>query len=84
MDNKVDTFEYPYSVQVKIMTSIITDRDFTSQILDTFNFDFFDSKPLKWIGEKTLDYFKKHKYYFKKHKYYIKNMKNKFLKFNIK
>lgn len=59
MDNKVDTFQYDYSVQVKIMTCIITDRDFTSQILDTFNKSYFDSKSLQWICEKTLEYFHK-------------------------
>jgi len=58
MVNNIETFEYGYHTQVKIMTSIITDRDFTSQILDTFEPSYFSSKSLKWICEKTLLYFK--------------------------
>jgi len=57
MDNNVDTFEYVYSVQVKIMTCILTDREFTSQILDTFSASYFDNKALQWVCEKTFAHF---------------------------
>jgi replicative DNA helicase len=58
MVNKVDTFEYGYSVQAKILTCIITDREFTTQILDIFDKSYFDSKALQWLCDKTLGYFK--------------------------
>lgn len=58
MVDKVDTFEYGYSVQVKILTSILTDRDFTIQILDTFDKSYFDNKALEWLCDKTIGYFK--------------------------
>jgi len=58
MDNKVEKFEYGYSVQTKILTCIITDREFTTKILDTFEASYFDNKALQWLCEKTLKYFK--------------------------
>lgn len=61
MDNKVETFEYGYSVQAKILTCIITDREFATQILDTFDKSYFDNKALQWLCEKTLDYFRVYK-----------------------
>lgn len=53
----LETFEYNYSVQVKILTAIITDREFTTQILDTFDKSYFDNTALQWLCEKTLNYF---------------------------
>lgn len=61
MDNKIDTFEYNFHTQVKILTAIITDREFTIQILDVFNKSYFDSKSLQWLCDKTLTYFKDYK-----------------------
>lgn len=57
MGNSIDTFEYNYSVQVKILTAIITDREFTTQIIDTFDSLYFDNKALQWLCKKTLSHF---------------------------
>jgi replicative DNA helicase len=61
MVNKVETFEYGYSVQAKILTCIITDREFTTKILDTFETSYFDNKALQWLCEKTMKYFREFK-----------------------
>jgi replicative DNA helicase len=50
--------QYGYKFQVKVLTALITDRDFLTQSLDLIQPDYFESPALKWLVEKTYDYFK--------------------------
>lgn len=61
MGEVTDTFEFGYTVQTKILAALITDREFTSQVLDSFEVNYFDSKPLQWLCDQTLAYFKEYK-----------------------
>lgn len=57
-----DTFaKYGYSFQVKTIACLITDRQFISQIYDILDIDYFDNNALKWIAEKTLQYFQEYR-----------------------
>lgn len=49
--------KFGYSFQVKVVTLLITDREFLTQIVDLLRTDYLDSRPLKWIAEQTIFYF---------------------------
>lgn len=49
--------QYGYTFQVKVLTSLITDRQFTSQIYDILSSDYFENSALKWLVERSLQYF---------------------------
>lgn len=53
--------QYGYGFQVKVLSSMITDRDFISQSIDLIDLKYFDSKSLRWLVEKTVDYFNEYK-----------------------
>ena len=57
-----DTFNiYGHSFQVKILSSILSDRDFLSQILDILKPEYFEADSIKWLIEQTLFYFKEYR-----------------------
>lgn len=58
----MDTLEkYGYSFQTKVLTSLITDRDFLVQNIDLIDSSYFSNKALKWLVDQTLFYFKETK-----------------------
>lgn len=57
-----DTFaKFGFSFQAKLLGLFITDRDFAKQIVDSLAPRYFESDSLRWIVEKTVDYFKEYK-----------------------
>ena len=53
--------QYGYTFQIKVLTSLITDRKFISQIYDILDTNYFDSESLKWLAKKTLEYFNEYR-----------------------
>lgn len=53
--------QFGYSFQVKVLTSLITDRDFLIQSLDLIKPEYFDNQGIKFLVEKTFLYFKEYK-----------------------
>ena len=53
--------DYGYNFQVKVLSSLMTDRNFVNHIYDILLPSYFDSKALRWICEHTLLYFKEYK-----------------------
>ena len=49
--------QFGHSFQVKVLSVLITDRDFLQQSADIVSPDYFDSDASKWIVRKTLNYF---------------------------
>lgn len=58
----VDTLnEFGYEFQTKILSSLITDQEFTSQIYDKLKPDYFENKSLSWLVDQTFKYFNEYK-----------------------
>lgn len=58
----VDTLnEFGYEFQTKILSSLIADREFTSQIYDKLKPAYFENKSLSWLVEQTFKYFNEYK-----------------------
>lgn len=53
--------EFGYEFQTKILSSLITDQEFTSQIYDKLNPNYFENKSLSWLVEQTFKYFDEYK-----------------------
>lgn len=53
--------QYGYGFQVKVLTSLLTDREFLAQSVDLLEPNYFESPSLKWLIERTFDYFKEYK-----------------------
>ena len=53
--------QYGYGFQVKILSCLITDRNFLSQTYDLLDPGYFDNDALKFLITSTLDYFKEYR-----------------------
>lgn len=53
--------QYGYGFQVKVLTSLLTDREFLVQSIDLLEPKYFESPSLKWLIERTFDYFREYK-----------------------
>lgn len=53
--------KFGYGFQTKILTSLITDRDFLIGALDVMDVNYFESESLKFLTNTTLEYFKKYR-----------------------
>ena len=53
--------QFGHSFQIKIISALITDRDFLQQSFDMVSPDYFDNDASKWIIKNTLTYFDKYK-----------------------
>ena len=53
--------QFGHSFQVKVLSVLITDRDFLQQSADIVSPDYFDNDASKWIIKNTLIYFDKYK-----------------------
>jgi len=53
--------KYGYGFQLKIITSIMTDATFTSQVFDLLKTDYFESESIKFLVDRGLEYFKQQK-----------------------
>ena len=53
--------QFGHSFQVKIISALITDRDFLQQSFDMISPDYFDNDAGKWIVKNTLIYFDNYK-----------------------
>ena len=53
--------QFGHSFQVKVLSVLITDRDFLQQSADIVSPDYFDNDASKWIIKNTLTYFDKYK-----------------------
>jgi hypothetical protein len=53
--------QFGHSFQVKIISALITDRDFLQQSFDMISPDYFDNDASKWIIKNTLTYYDKYK-----------------------
>ena len=51
--------QFGHSFQIKIISALITDRDFLQQSADIVSPDYFDNDASKWIIRKTLGYYSK-------------------------
>lgn len=49
--------EYGYNFQVKIISSLLKDRDFVNQVYDLLKPSYFDAKSLTWISQHVFTYF---------------------------
>ena len=53
--------QFGHTFQLKIVSALITDRDFLQQSADIVSPDYFDNDASKWIIRKTLSYYNKYK-----------------------
>jgi len=53
--------QFGHSFQIKVLSVLITDRDFLQQSSDIVSPDYFDNDASKWIIKKTLIYYNKYK-----------------------
>ncbi len=53
--------QFGHSFQIKIVSALITDRDFLQQSYDMVSPNYFDNDASKWIIKNTLTYFDKYK-----------------------
>lgn len=53
--------EFGYEFQTKILSALITDQEFTSQIYDKLKPEYFENKSLEWLVEQTFKYFDEYK-----------------------
>ena len=49
--------QYGHNFQVKVLSTLVKDREFIQQVADIVSPDFFDNEANKWIVGKTLEYF---------------------------
>lgn len=52
---------YGYKFQCKVMASMLTDREFTSQIYDILDPEYFETESMKFLIRSTLDYFREYR-----------------------
>lgn len=53
--------QYGHNFQVKVLSTLIKDREFLQQVADIVSPDFFDNEANKWIIGKTLEYFNEYR-----------------------
>ena len=53
--------QYGHTFQIKVLSSLIKDRDFLQQVSDIVVPEFFDNEANKWIIRKTLEYFNQYR-----------------------
>lgn len=58
-ENKLSN--YGYTFQTKVISCIMTDASFTSQIYDLIKLEYFESEAIKFIIDRSLEYFKQYK-----------------------
>lgn len=51
---------YGYSFQIKVLASLITDREFTLRLCDTLDPKEMSNKALGWLVSRTFEYFKEY------------------------
>ena len=51
--------EYGHAFQIKVISSLITDKKFLQNISDILSSEYFDSEAHKWIIDYILQYFTK-------------------------
>jgi len=49
--------QYGHNFQVKVLSTLVKDKEFLQQVADIVSPDFFDNEANKWIIGKTLEYF---------------------------
>ena len=49
--------QYGHNFQVKVLSTLVKDREFLQQVADIVSPEFFDNEANKWIVGKTLEYF---------------------------
>jgi replicative DNA helicase len=49
--------QYGHNFQVKVLSTLVKDREFLQQVADIVSPEFFDNEANKWIISKTLEYF---------------------------
>ena len=49
--------QYGHNFQIKVLSTLVKDREFLQQVADIVSPDFFDNEANKWIISKTLEYF---------------------------
>lgn len=59
MDETLDKFGY--SGQTKILTLLVTDKDFIGKMIDILEPKLFENKAMGWVCEKTLNYYREFK-----------------------
>lgn len=59
MDETLDIFGY--SGQTKILTLLVTDKDFIGSMVDILEPKLFENKAMGWVCEKTLNYYREFK-----------------------
>jgi hypothetical protein len=55
-----DKFSYGYAFQVKVISSLLTDKAFTQQVADILLPEFFESDANQWIVDTTIKYFREY------------------------
>lgn len=53
--------QYGHNFQVKVLSTLVKDREFLQQVADIVSPDFFDNEANKWIVGKTLEYFNEYR-----------------------
>lgn len=53
--------QFGHGFQVKVLSALITDRTFTSQVFDIIDKGYFDNKALQWLLGGILDYYSEYK-----------------------
>lgn len=53
--------DFGFKFQAKLVSCIMTDASFVSQIYDMVKLEYFDSESVKFLVDRSLEYFKKHK-----------------------
>ena len=52
--------QYGLPFQIKVLSSLLTDKNFLLQVKDTVKTEYFDSEAHKWILEQAINYFDKY------------------------
>jgi len=52
--------QYGLPFQIKVLSSILTDKGFLLQVKDTLKIDYFDADAHKWIIQQAVSYFEKY------------------------
>lgn len=61
MDNKSTLDKFGHGFQVKVLSCLLKDRSFVSQIIDISPSSYFDSKAHVWLVDAIFDYFREYR-----------------------
>lgn len=53
--------EYGYSFQIKVLSSLLKDREFISRVYDILKPAYFDSESIRWLAKCILSHFQEYK-----------------------